>query len=144
LNTSNTFGGYAPAGSKIIGTDAEITILETGATVTVTSMDNRPIKDSGRMLITHLTDLQNTNTKYAEKARRTLTAWGTLPYLVRTGTATVKLTVKDAANMHVWGVTTAGKRISEIKTTIEGGQLVIPLNVNDNGKARMLYEVVVE
>ncbi|MEI6519789.1 MAG: hypothetical protein WCO98_07080 [bacterium] len=144
LNTPNTFGGYAPAGSKIIGTNMEISIIETGATVTVTSMDNRPIKDSSRMLITHLTDLQDTNTKYAEKARRTLLAWGSLPYLVRTGTATVKIKVKDPAKTKVWGVTTAGKRTEEIKITVEGGQVVIPLDVNDNGKARMLYEVAVE
>jgi hypothetical protein len=144
LNTPNTFGGYAPAGSKITGTDMEISVIETGATVTVTSMDNRPIKDSNRMLITHLTDLQDTNTKYAEKARRTLLAWGSLPYLVRTGTATVKIKVKDPANTKVWGVTTAGKRTEEIKITVEGRQVVIPLDINDNGKARMLYEVAVE
>ncbi len=144
LNTPYTFGGYAPMGSKIVGTSAEITVNSTGATITITSMDNRPIKDSTRMLITHLTDLQNTNTKYTEKARRTLTAWGVLPYLVRTGTATVKIKVKEPAKTHVWGVTTSGKRISEIKTTIEGNQIVIPLDINDNGKARMLYEVVLE
>ena len=41
--------------------------------------------------MTHLTDLQNTETTYAEDARQTLLAWGKIPHLVRAGTAKVEI-----------------------------------------------------
>jgi len=143
LDTPRTAGGYAPAGRKIETQAASITIEDTDATVWVSSLDNAPIAESGRLLVTHLTDLQNSGVRYRDKARRVLLAWGGLPHLARTGRATVTIRMKNAAKAHVWALATSGKRLGEVKTTVADGALVIPLDMNAGGKARMLYEVEV-
>lgn len=53
--------------------------LTTGATVFVSSLDGNPIRTSKSLLVTHLTDLQNTGARYAEGARQTLLEWGLCP-----------------------------------------------------------------
>lgn len=142
LNTARTAGGYAPAGKTIKAQAVTVAIEDTDATVWVSSLDGAPITDSRRLLITHLTDLQNNGVKYADRDRRTLLSWGGLPHLVRAGRATVTIRMKDAAKAKVYGLTTAGKRTAPVPATAKNGTLTIPLDVNDAGKARMMYEVV--
>jgi hypothetical protein len=141
LDTPRTAGGYAPAGKKIETRAVSIAIEDTDATVWVSSVDNAPIAESGRLLVTHLTDLQNSGARYRDKAKRVLLAWGGLPHLVRKGRATVAIHTKNASKARVWGLATSGKRLDEIKTSAADGAFVIPLDVNAGGKARMLYEV---
>jgi len=143
LDTARTAGGYAPAGKKIETQAASIAIEDTDATVWVSSLDASPIASSGRLLITHLTDLQNTGVRYRDQARRVLLAWGGLPHLVRKGRATVTIHTKNAAQARVWGLATSGKRLDEVKCSATPDGLVIPLDVDAAGKARMLYEVAV-
>ena len=141
LDTPRTAGGYAPAGKKIETKAVTAIIEDTDATVWVSSVDNVPIAESRRLLVTHLTDLQNNGVRYRDKARRVLLAWGGLPHLVHSGRATVAIRMKDPARARVWSLATSGKRIAEAKATVSDGALVIPLDVNAGGKARMLYEV---
>ena len=142
LDTARTAGGFAPAGARIETQRATIQIHETDATVWISSLDGQPIASSKRLLITHLTDLQNTGARYADRARKVLLSWGSLPHLAQSGRATVALRVPNASEAKVYGLSTSGKRTSEIHSTRESNQLVIPLSVSDHGKARMLYEVV--
>jgi len=141
LDTPRTAGGYAPAGKKIETKAVSIAIENTDATVWVSSVDNAPIAESRRLLVTHLTDLQNSGVRYRDQARRVLLAWGDLPHLVRSGRATVTIRMKNAAGARVFGLASSGKRLAEIKTSIADGALVIPLDIAAAGKARMLYEV---
>lgn len=98
FDTPRTAGGYAEPGQTIESPGAGVSVgeLSVGATVFVTSLDGSPIRSSRRLLVTHLTDLQNTGITYAEQERKTLLAWGTLPHLVRAGTAMVRLDVAAA------------------------------------------------
>ncbi|MGC8666958.1 MAG: hypothetical protein ACP5VE_02415 [Chthonomonadales bacterium] len=143
VDTPRTEGGFAPSGGRIETAHASITIRDTPATVWVSSLDDRPISRSRRLLVTHLTDLQNTGARFADKDRRILTDWGRLPYLVRAGRAEVALKLDGAADAIVWGLDTSGRRTERVPARVIGGALLIPLNVNNNGSARMLYEVVV-
>ena len=142
LDTERTAGGFAPAGARIEAKDVTIQIEETDATVWVSSLDGQPIRASKRLLITHLTDLQNTEARYADRARRILLSWGHLPHLAHTGKASVALKLSNADKAQVYGLATSGKRTGKITAASRGNQLVVPLSVSDNGKARMLYEVV--
>jgi len=143
LDTPRTAGGYAPAGKKIETKAVTVAIEDTDATVWVSSLDNAPIAESRRLLVTHLTDLQNSGVQYRDTARRVLLAWGGLPHLVRSGRATVTVRMNDPARARVWSLASSGKRLAEVKARVAGGALVIPLDVNAGGKARMLYEVEV-
>ncbi|MCH5374116.1 MAG: hypothetical protein JJ992_09075, partial [Planctomycetes bacterium] len=142
LDTARTAGGFAPAGARIETQCATIEIQETDATVWISSLDGQPIGSSKRLLITHLTDLQNTGARYADRARKILLSWGGLPHLVQAGGATVALRVPGRSDAKVYGLATNGKRTGEINPTRTSNELMIPLSVSDNGKARMLYEVV--
>ncbi|MCC6444839.1 MAG: hypothetical protein IT210_15450, partial [Armatimonadetes bacterium] len=143
LNTARTCGGYAPAGRSVRTRPATIKIEETDATVWVSSLDEAPIASSRRLLITHLTDLQNSNARFADKARKILLDWGELPHLVKSGKATVTLRLEHPEKAAVWGLETDGTRAEQIPARVQKGALVIPLDIDRGGKARMLYEVAV-
>jgi hypothetical protein len=143
LDTERTAGGFAPAGSRIQTRSATINIVETDATVWISSLDNRPISTSKRLLITHLTDLQNTNARYGDRAKKALLDWGHLPHLMQAGRATVTVPLANVAKAKVYGLATDGKRRSVIAAAVKGGSLIIPLTVRDKEQARMLYEVVI-
>jgi len=69
--------------------------------------------------------------------------WGKLPYLVRAGRAEVDLKLEGLSSASVWGLDTSGRRVDRISAHASGGTLQIPLDVNDRGSARILYEVIV-
>jgi hypothetical protein len=100
-----------------------------------------PIRSSKRLLVAHLTDLQNTGGTYAEPALQVLLAWGKLPHLVHTGTATVRLSLNDASQYKVYSLSTSGRRIGEVPAKAEGGKLVFTCDVKGPEGARMMYEV---
>ncbi len=142
LDTPLTAGGFAPAGQKIETRAARIEVLDTDATVWVSSLDGKPIATSQRLLITHLTDLQNSDTRYGDRARQVLLAWGHLPQLVRAGRAVVALHLANANRAKVYSLALTGKRLGEVATDVgDDGTFSIPLSVAADGKARMLYEV---
>jgi hypothetical protein len=144
LDTSKTAGGYAPAGSTVATGDGRlsITMIDSEATAWVSSLDGKPITESKHLLLTHLTDLQNTEIKYAEGARQTLLDWGKLPHLVRAGKATIKL--KNSGDLKVFALASSGKRLGEVKSTKADGVLSFIVDVSEDAQAngaRMIYEL---
>lgn len=146
IDTPKSAGGYAAPGGAISapGAGVEIDRLSTGATVFVNSLDNQPIKASCRLLVTHLTDLQNSGMRYGEAARQTLQTWGGLPYLVRNGTATVRIANANAKNCVVWALSTSGKRLEQIPAQVELGRITFTANIRGLNGARLLYEITTE
>jgi hypothetical protein len=147
LDTARTAGGYAPAGQGIATTVAGVQIHVEGAdaTVWVSALDNQPISRSRRLLVTHLTDLQNTGIRYREPARQTLLEWGRLPHLVRAGQARVTIPLARPQRYRVWALAPSGRRLAEVPTQVVEGALQFTAEVQgapDQG-ARMLYEVAV-
>ena len=145
LDTPRTAGGYAPAGQGVEGKKGGVRITFQGANATlwVSSLDDKPIRTSGRLLVTHLTDLQNSGIRYGETARQTLLDWGHLPYLVRAGLADVAIELEAPKNYKVWALSIGGKRLALVPSRVEGKSLVFMADVGAgpaNG-ARMLYEV---
>jgi hypothetical protein len=144
LDTPKTAGGYAPQGQTVETDAATITILKTDATVWASSVDGKPIRQSRRLIVTHLTDLQNSGARFGERARQTLLAWGGLPHLVRDGAAAITLRVANAGRAKVWALSTGGRRVAEVKPAVRGNELVVPLAVRAPEGARMIYEVAVD
>lgn len=144
LNTKRTAGGFAPAGETIHTDVAEISIFETDATVWISSLSSQDIPNAKRLLISHLTDLQNTNAVFANKRRTVTLSWGSTPHLVRNGQATVTLKMPKSAKLTVYRIATDGERLSTlpVKQVNDGFQL--DLNVDGPHGAQLMYEVVVE
>ncbi|NMA48000.1 MAG: hypothetical protein GX945_15710 [Lentisphaerae bacterium] len=144
LNTPRTAGGFAPAG-QVISTDAvTITILDTDATVWVSSLSDEPIVSSKRLLLSHLTDLQNEGARFMEKARKTTLGWGKAQHLVRNGRAKVALRLAEPAKATVWQIDLSGKRLAKLPSSVVDGALSIDLAVKGDFGAQMLYEISVE
>ncbi|MHC4251914.1 MAG: hypothetical protein ACYS9X_22570, partial [Planctomycetota bacterium] len=143
LNTPKTAGCYAPEGETVEAGPVKVAVLKQDATVWVSSVDGKPITESRRFIITHLTDLQNTGARFGERARQTLYAWGKMPHLVRAGSATVTIKLAGAARAKVYGLSTAGRRVGEVEARVRAGALVVPLDVKGPDGARMIYEVEV-
>jgi len=141
LDTPRTAGCFAPEGQTVQAGPVTVTVQQTGATVWVSSVDDQPITESSRLIITHLTDLQNEGARFGEKERCTLLSWGGLPYLVRAGSATAQIRVRDAGRARVYALTTGGRRAAPVDAEVRDGLLVVPLDVRGPEGARMIYEV---
>ena len=146
LDTPRTAGGYAAAGQTVETTRGGVRISVEGsdATVWVSALDAKPIHSSRRLLVTHLTDLQNSDIQYQEAARQTLLDWGHLPHLVRAGKADVSIRLEAPDRYHVWALAPGGKRLAEVPAKAEAGTLRFTADVAGDAAAgaRMIYEVV--
>ncbi len=144
LDTAMTAGGYAEGGG-IITTQAgvDISIIDTPATVWASSLDGRPLASSGRILLTHLTDVQNSGIRFAEKERKTQLSWGDLPLLARTGKAVVTLKRdKNAPLLRAWAIAMDGERLFKLSFKVDKDSCIhLPLDVRGPEGARMLYEL---
>lgn len=144
ITTDNTCGGFTESGAIEAGPLA-FDVAETAATVWISSLDNQPIIRSGRLLLTHLTDIQNTNIQYAEEERQTLLKWGSLPHLVRNGTAKISLALAEPQRYKVYALETDGTRAGEVPVKIVKGRLRFDASTavfKEN--ATIVYEIVRE
>ncbi len=146
LDTPRTAGGYARAGERIDTKDGtvQIEIKNSDATVWVSALDDKPIAKSKRLIVTHLTDLQNTEIKYAESGRKTLLDWGKMPHLVRNGKAIVRIKLENPERFEVFALSTGGRRLAAIKSAIASSALEFDAEVaaGPDESARMIYEIV--
>jgi hypothetical protein len=143
VDTPRTAGGFAEAGLEIHAVHAGVAVsqLSSSATVFVSTLDGQPIATSRHLLVTHLTDVQNSGARFAESARQTLLDWGSLPYLAAAGSARIEIAAAEPGSLTVWALSTAGKRLAEIPTAISAGRLAFSVDVNGPTGARLLYEV---
>ena len=144
LNTPKTAGGFAPAGKSITTDAAQIKILDSDATVWISAVDDQPIASSKRLLITHLTDLQNTDMKYADIRRKVLQAWGHMPHIVQNGRAEITVKLQNPQNATVWRLRTDGERLSKLEAAVTADGLRIPLDIRGPHGAQLLYEVTID
>jgi len=142
--TPRTVGVWAEAGRTVAAGSIEFTILDTEATVFVTSLDGRPVPESRRLLITHLTEQQNSGIRFADRDRTILLAWGALPHLVRRGRARVVFAKSAAGRAEAWALSTGGRRVAQVPILRDAsGRMEIDLDVAGTDGARLLYELVI-
>lgn len=121
IDTPCTQGGFAENG----GIDSEfvhVKLSSSPATVWVSSLDGLPIDRSAHLLVTHLTDVQNTDITYADRDLRILLQFGRLPHLMRKGEADVSIRVKSGS-WKVYPLASDGSRRAESAATCENGLL---------------------
>lgn len=146
--SAQTCGGFAERGVHDAGYIG-FNVGDTPATVWVSALDERPISYSRRLLVTHLTDVQNTDMRYGNRGRNVLLDWGKLPHLVRTGKADIELKVTQPEACTVYALDTSGKRVAKVDALPRGATLLtftadVAGGRTDGTGARMLYEIVRE
>ena len=115
---------------------------DVAATVWASSLDGKPIAQSSRLLVTHLTDVQADGNVYADRDKKILLKWGSYPPVVRAGTAKVSLALDSPASYEVWALDTAGRRVAQVTAAVTDGHLAFTADVKGPAGACMLYEVV--
>lgn len=152
IDTARTVGGFAENGAHTAG-PLSFSLAEAPATVWVSSLDGQPIERSQHMLLTHLTDVQNSGIKYADEGLTILLDWGSLPHLMRRGRAEITLSFapattedggddENARQWHVWRLSPAGRRIAEIPLDSSPEKLRFTVDTAiDPSCASFLYEI---
>ena len=141
LATPFTAGGFAEKGLIVAGAFSA-RLADAAATVWASSLDSHPLDQSDHLLVTHLTDVQNTGITYADKTLQVLLKWGDLPHLMRRGQAEITLKVGSGA-WKVHALDTTGRRRGEVPCAIAKGRLTFMADVaRDAANATFLYELV--
>ena len=119
------------------------------ATVWASSLDGAPIAESSRILVTHLTDVQNCGIEYADPELTTLLKWGGLPHLMRNGAADVSIALAPAGDGAeqpvVWRLSPSGRRLGRIPSQFDSGSGILRFTARtdyDPDAATFLYEIV--
>ena len=86
-------------------------------TVAAISRDNRPLAESGDILIIHLTNISNSNAAYDNE--NTIRSWGKLPLLIERGTAELELAGKSP--WRVMALATDGSGYGEVQGEFSNG-----------------------
>lgn len=142
INAPRTVGVVAPTGANVSAGPLTVLVGGTRAAVWASSLDNKPVRESSRLLLVHLTDVQNANMTYAGPDRRVLTAWGTLPHLARRGTAQITLTHAQPGTLKAWRLDTSGKRVTTIPVRVANGKAILDLSTAaSDGTATLYYEI---
>ncbi len=144
VNTPRTVGGFSRDPGALNAGPLAVRLEGWGGAVWVSSLDGRPVTVSRRLLLVHLTDLQNSGTRFADRERLILEDWGHLPYLVRAGAAHITLRTERATELKVWALDTAGRRVAPVPAMATGEALSFTADTRGAGGARLYYELAAE
>jgi len=140
ISTFRTAGGFAESGT--ISAAGLSAVVDTPATVWASSLDGKPLAESSRILVTHLTDVQNSGITYADSSRRILLDWGDLPHLMRNGSAEISIGLRPG-DWTVHSLAPTGRRTGTVDSCRRGERLVFTSRIDRNpASATYLYEVV--
>ena len=115
------------------------------ATVWASSLDGKPLAESSRILVTHLTDVRNSGMAFADPEESVLLDWGGLPHLARAGQAEISLAI-GPRDFTVFALDTAGRRVREVPHDASpDGSLRFTADIAaDPANATLFYEIVAE
>lgn len=138
--TPRTCGLFTAKGKADLGM-ASFEISGAPAAAWVSSLDSLPIDKSKRLLVTHITDVLDTDTVIPDPAENLLDSWGKLPHLMRRGNATIW--IKGAGKCKIYALKPDGTRDREIQCLSERGGVKFNAATGANpAKATWLYEIV--
>ena len=137
-----TCGVFAEEGNMSAGV-LNVELKGARATVWASSLDGAALSESGRILVTHLTDVLDSGTRFGDPRHRTLLSWGRLPHLMRNGTAHVSLAV-GKGDYRVCALSADGSRQGVVSSAIDrAGRLRFTAKIDSNpNSATWLYEII--
>ena len=141
VNTPGTQGFFAENGRHRAGA-LSATVSLAPAAVWASSLDGADVAKSKRILLTHVTDVQDEGTMFADAEKTILLKWGRLPHLMRAGKAEVELMLVPGAAPRVYALNANGSRRCEVKSAWSGGKLSFTADTARNpSNATFLYEI---
>ena len=144
VQTERTQGFFVEEGSRATKVLAA-NVYGAPAAVWASSLANRPLERSRRILLTHVTDVQDEGTTYADGRRTVLLKWGRLPHLMRAGCAEITLMLEgfSFSRPKVYALRSDGSRRGEVESVFKAGALRFTADTaRDPSDATFLYEIV--
>lgn len=130
-----------PAGVSLEGGRVAVRNVSDYGTVAVVAVDELPIDQSRRLLVTHLTDALPTGMHFSSAERRLMQAVGEMPQLVKRGSAELTLKLADGVDFRAWALSPTGKRVREVLLTkTDEGWILHAKTISDEG-TQMAYEI---
>ncbi len=149
LVSPRTCGGFAESGT-INGGPLSFSVCTNATmrravptTLWVSTLDGKAIRESLRMLLTHLTDVQGGGAKFADEVRTILLKWGRGCF-VEAGAADVSLRLAEPQRYRIWALAANGARRYPLPCRAEDGALLFSVATRGaDGKGAMQYEICV-
>lgn len=139
--SDRTCGVFVESGLLRVGC-MEVDVRDVPATVWASSLDAKPLTESSRILLCHLTDVQNSGVAFADSTRMVLLRWGTMPHLMRKGKADVAMSLARG-DWTVYALDCAGNRRCVVPSAWRDGRLTFCADVAlDPSDATMNYELL--
>ena len=131
----------APAGFDLTGNQLTVRNIDTFTSISASAMDDKPLAQSSRILLMHLTNVLNTNMEFTNDKMTKLLNYGELPHLVRVGSA--DLTLKNTnPNLKLYVLNFSGERIREVETNYVDGTYQFKASIDDrHEQPAMIYEL---
>ena len=142
--TERTESFVLPRKGMASGRHVRVNNHEGFAVVAVISVDGKPIPQSTRLLVLHLTDVQNCAVHFGDKAHTVLRDWGRLPHLIRRGSASVSVERDSGDSTRAWAVDMSGARRKPIRLDRREGSVAFTASTIQPDGAFMAYELAVE
>jgi hypothetical protein len=111
------------------------------AVLFVTSLDGKDLKNSHRILLAHMTDVQNNKTKFRDKRMNILESGGELPLLAKRGNAEITLNTRNGDKVEIWAIDLDGRRISQVKTQVTSNGVAFTADTFAFKQPVFLYEL---
>ena len=158
--TLRTCGGFAERGRIDAGPLTARLSPATPTAIWASSLDGRPLPESRRILLAHLTDVQSDGAVFDDEALRVIREWGTRP-LARVGKADVelKLAFPPISNaqqssmpphvnpFQVFALSSSGARRFEVPVAFDSATGVLSFTASvrgEDGNAVLEYEIMRE
>lgn len=144
VNTPRTCGVTASPGLTHTAGRLSVKFQKSRGSVWATSLDGLELGSSKRILLTHLTEIQNAGTTWTGVERRTVTHFGNLPHLARDGSATVTITGLNLATARAFRLDMSGRRIAQVYLSKATGGAAVTVSTKNpaDGTATIFYEIV--
>ncbi|HEY8965827.1 MAG TPA: hypothetical protein VIM58_05255 [Candidatus Methylacidiphilales bacterium] len=114
---------------------------KTFGSVYVASADGKPLAQSGRLMVLHLTDSLTAGTRFADGTRSLLEAFGDGGHLVRDGTAEIAVSVDPGSEWEAWALDATGRRTRPVPLRRQGNAVAFDARVAAPEGAVLAYEL---
>ena len=141
VDTERTAGGYASEGGEIRTSAMVFRVSRSAAAVWASSLDGKPLRQSGRIALFHLTDALGDGATFTDVTRREITERGQ-GALMRRGLAGIRLLVENPEACAVYALDAVGNRIEKLPAKVVRGELRFVADIRGTHGARNQYEIV--
>ncbi|HCG28134.1 MAG TPA: hypothetical protein DE060_19525 [Lentisphaeria bacterium] len=112
---------------------------KTNAVFYIGSLDNKPLTESKRMMLIHLTDIKNEGIVFSDSTMTVIKDWGSSKLLLRKNIAEIGLAA--SGDYQLFACAANGKHLAEIPLKRNGNEQVFKADNSVSGGV-MLYELV--